>query len=97
MQRQPAVYILTNRRYGVLYTGVTSALVNQIWEHRKDFVSGFTRHYQAHRLVYFEIHDSMIAAITREKQSKAWRRSWKVELIESVNPNWDDLWARIVK
>ena len=97
MQRQPAVYILTNCRFGVLYVGVTSALVARAWQHRNDVVPGFTQRYRLHRLVYYEMHESMIAAITREKQLKAWRREWKIELIESVNPDWDDLWGQILK
>jgi putative endonuclease len=97
MERQPAIYILTNRRAGTLYTGVTSMLVARVWQHRNDLVPGFTQRYRLHRLVYYEIHESMIAAITREKQLKAWHRDWKVELIESAHPNWDDLWAQILK
>ena len=97
MSRQPAVYILTNRPHGCLYTGVTSTLVPRVWQHRNDLVPGFTRRYQTHRLVYFEMHDTMVAAITREKQIKEWRGAWKVELIEGMNPGWDDLWDYILK
>ena len=97
MDFQPAVYILTNRRNGTLYTGVTSNLPKRIWEHRQHLVPGFTEEHGCDRLVYFEMHATMEAAITREKQIKAWRRSWKLNLIESVNPDWLDLWEQIIK
>jgi len=97
MDVQPAVYILTNRRNGTLYTGVTSNLVKRGWEHRQHLVSGFTTEHGCDRLVYFEMHATMLAAITREKQIKAWRRSWKLNLIERANPDWLDLWEQIIK
>ena len=96
MTRQPAVYILASRRNGTLYVGVTSDLVKRVWEHSNDLVAGFTRDYRVHRLVYFELHGDMVAAITREKQLKKWRRAWKLELIESKNADWRDLYAEIV-
>ena len=65
MNKQPAVYILTNKRNGTLYIGVTSNLTKRVWEHKNDLVEGFTKHYKTHRLVYFELHESMLAAITR--------------------------------
>lgn len=89
--RQPAVYILASRRNGTLYTGVTSNLPRRVWEHRNDLVEGFTRRYGVHMLVYYEWHDDMYAAIRREKQIKKWRRVWKIQLIESLNPDWKDL------
>jgi putative endonuclease len=97
MDRQPAVYMLTNRRDGTLYIGVTANLLARIWQHRNDLIEGFSRRYRLHRLVYFELHQSMYNAITREKQLKEWRRSWKVELIECTNPEWCDLWDEICR
>jgi putative endonuclease len=81
---------------GTLYVGVTSDLVKRVWEHRNDLVEGFTRRYGVHDLVYFEMHESMTAAIAREKPLKKWRRAWKVQLITATNPEWGDLWAEIV-
>jgi len=91
----PAVYILTNRRYGTLYIGVTSNLPARVWLHRNDVVAGFTKRYGTHRLVYFEMCASMIAAIAREKQLKEWRRAWKLQLIDGFNHEWRDLWDEI--
>ena len=96
LEKQPCVYILASRRNGTLYIGVTSDLVRRVWQHKGDFVEGFTKKYFVHDLVYFEPHTNMIAAISREKQLKKWRRSWKVQLIEAQNPEWRDLWAEIV-
>ncbi len=95
MEKQPAVYILANRRNGTLYTGVTSNLVKRIWEHKSDLVDGFTRRYAAHMLVYFELLDTMDAAIAREKQIKAGSRADKLGLIESMNVEWRDLYDGI--
>jgi putative endonuclease len=94
--KQPAVYILTNKRNGTLYTGVTSDLRKRIWEHKNDLVDGFTGKYAVHQLVYFELHQDMTAAITREKQIKKWNRAWKLKLIEQGNPDWADLWPTIL-
>ena len=91
-QKQPAIYILANKPYGTLYTGVTSNLVRRVWEHKNDVVAGFTRKYGLHTLVYYEIADSMDVAIAREKQLKAGSRKKKVSLIESMNPGWVDLY-----
>jgi putative endonuclease len=91
------VYILSDVRRGVLYTGVTNDLVRRAFEHREKFLKGFAERYGATRLVYFERHEAAEAAITREKAIKCWRRAWKFELIESKNPNWDDLWDQIIK
>ena len=93
---QPAVYILASQRNGTLYTGVTSDLIKRIWEHKNEVVEGFSRHYGIHLLVYFELHSNMLSAITREKQIKKWNRAWKIRLIESVNPEWRDLWNEII-
>jgi putative endonuclease len=93
--KQPAVYILTSKRNGTLYIGVTSYLVKRVWEHKNDVVEGFTKKYQVHTLVYYELHEDMLAAITREKQLKKWNRAWKLALIEKANPQWRDLWLDI--
>lgn len=94
--KQPAVYMLASRLHGTLYIGVTSNLVQRIWQHKNDLVEGFTRQYRVHTLVYFELHGDMLAAITREKQLKKWNREWKIQLIEKDNPDWRDLWGDIV-
>jgi len=78
-----------------LYTGVTSNLIQRIWQHKESFVPGFSAKYYVKRLVYFEPHDSAENAITREKQIKKWRRAWKIKLIEESNPEWKDLYGLI--
>ena len=90
------VYILTNKRYGTLYTGVTSDLVSRIWQHRSDIIDGFTKKYAVQRLVWYEEHGSIEDAIEREKNIKRWRRSWKIELINQTNPAWRDLYKDII-
>ena len=90
------VYIMTSERYGTLYAGVTSDLVGRVYQHKTDAVEGFTKKYKVHRLVYYEVHDDIRCAITREKQIKKWRRAWKIRLIEEKNPTWDDLYDEIV-
>ncbi len=96
MTKTPCVYILASQHKGTLYIGVTSDLVKRIWEHRNNLVKGFTQQYDVHRLVYYERHEDMGEAITREKQLKKWNRRWKVRLIEEKNPGWCDLWNEIV-
>ncbi|MFA6062334.1 MAG: GIY-YIG nuclease family protein [Gallionella sp.] len=96
MEKQPAVYILASHRNGTLYVGVTSNLVKRVWEHKNDLVAGFTSRYGVHMLVYYEILESMDAAIQREKQLKAGSRLKKLRLIESMNANWNDLYSSIV-
>ncbi|MEE4601033.1 MAG: GIY-YIG nuclease family protein [Desulfobacteraceae bacterium] len=96
MNKQPAVYILASKRNGTLYIGVTSNLVKRIWEHKNNMVEGFTKRYTVHRLVWYELHDSMESALTREKRLKNWKRKWKLELIETKNPKWLDLYNVIV-
>ncbi len=91
MTRQPCVYILASRRNGTLYVGVTSNLVKRAWEHRNGFVDGFTQRYGVHDVVWFEQHETMDSAITREKAIKKWKRAWKLRLIEQKNPDWRDL------
>jgi len=85
------VYVLTNRRNGTLYVGVTRDIVRRIEEHRSGMVAGFTRKHGLHRLVHVESFVTAMDAITREKQLKKWRRRWKLELIEKTNPYWRDL------
>ena len=92
---QPTTYILASKPQGTLYIGVTRDLKKRIYEHKHHFVEGFTKRYQVTELVYFETHSDMYSAITREKQLKNWRREWKINLIEKVNPNWDDLYLSI--
>ena len=94
--KQPAIYIMTNKHRGTLYVGVTSHLVKRVWEHKNNVVAGFSQKYRLHRLVYFELHDSMIGAISREKQIKKWRRDWKINLIEKLNADWRDLYSDLL-
>jgi putative endonuclease len=94
--KQPCIYIMSNRIRGTLYTGVTSNLVKRIWQHRNHRAKGFTNEFSLTRLVYFEIHEDMYNAITREKNIKNWKRTWKIELIENYNPKWLDLFSQIV-
>ncbi|PZQ22783.1 MAG: endonuclease [Sphingopyxis macrogoltabida] len=93
-ERRPAVYIMTNRKGGVLYTGVTSNLIARAWQHRQK-QSGFSARYRCDKLVWFEVHDSMEAAIAREKQIKAGSRTRKMALIEAANPQWRDLYPEL--
>ena len=94
--KHPAVYILASDRNGTLYTGVTSDLIQRTWQHREHVVDGFTRQYEVTQLAWYEQHGTMDSAITPEKQIKAWKRAWKLELIEKTNPYWRDLWPEIV-
>ena len=94
--KQPAVYIMASKRNGTLYVGVTSNLVKRVWEHKNDIAEGFTCRYGVHMLVYFEMLETMDAAIEREKQLKAGSRKRKLDLIKSLNPEWDDLYGSIV-
>ncbi len=94
--KNPCVYILASDRNGTLYIGVTSDLIKRCWEHRSESTEGFTKKYEVHNLVYYELHQDMSSAITREKQLKKWKRAWKLGLIEEHNPQWHDLWDEIV-
>jgi len=96
MDKQPAVYILASKKNGTLYVGVTSNLVKRIWEHKNNLTEGFTKCYEVHYLVWYEMHECMESAIQREKRVKGWKRAWKMELIENNNPNWQDLYHTIV-
>lgn len=90
------VYILASQENGTLYTGVTSDLIKRVDEHKHDVNDGFTKKYKVHTLVYYESHDDINTARTREKQIKAWKRQWKINLIEKDNPEWGDLYEEIL-
>lgn len=96
MTKQPAVYLLASQRNGTLYLGVTSSLIGRIWQHRQHVAEGFTQKYSVTQLVWYEIHETMESAILREKQLKKWRRAWKIDLIEQINPYWRDLFPEIL-
>jgi len=92
MDKQFYVYILASKRNGTLYIGMTSNLVKRIWEHKNDKINGFTKTYKIKMLVYFEAHNNVEIALTREKQIKKWSTAWKLRLIEEKNPSWNDLY-----
>lgn len=94
--KQPAIYITTNKRNGTIYTGVTSDLPKRIYQHKNKQIEGFTAQYGCSYLVYFELHDTMETAITREKQIKGGSRQKKIALIEKTNPDWKDLYETIL-
>ncbi len=89
------VYILASKRNGTLYIGVTSNIVQRVWQHKNNMVKGFTKKYSVKTLVYYEAHANADSAITREKQLKKWRRELKLRLIEERNPHWNDLYNEI--
>jgi putative endonuclease len=91
------VYLLASRKDGPLYLGVTNDLVRRVFEHRSKATRGFTSRYNITKLVWFEIYDDPISAISREKEIKKWRRAWKVVLIARENPDWDDLYEKITR
>ena len=90
------VYIVTNRRYGTLYVGVTTDLVKRIAQHRQGSFEGFSKVHGLHRLAWFEPHESIVEAISREKRIKRWHRDWKVNLVQAMNPGWIDLYPSIL-
>jgi len=90
-ERNPCVYLLSNRHYGAIYLGVTSNLLQRLVQHREGLIPGFTTRYKVHRLVHFEMFGEMEPAILREKQLKRWHRQWKINLINAENPEWRDL------
>ncbi len=96
-QYHPCVYILTNKPHGVLYIGVTSNPSGRVWQHNNKQVDGFSKRYNTDRLVWYEFHTEIYAAINREKQLKKWNRAWKIEMIEPFNPTWQDCYSAIVK
>ena len=99
MPKEPCVYILASTRNGTLYVGVTSELDQRTSLHKQDLIEGFTKRYGVHRLVYYEMHNTMPEAILREQRLKKWNRAWKIRLIESMNPDWvdlfDEFWGEI--
>jgi putative endonuclease len=88
--------MLASKKNGTLYIGVTSDLVKRCYEHKQDLAEGFTKRYQVHTLVYYEVHSDIREAIRREKQIKKWNRSWKIRLIEEKNPQWRELYDGIL-
>ena len=92
----PCVYILSNNPKGTLYIGVNSNLVQRVWQHRNNLVEGFASRYRLHRLVWYEVHETMKSAIASEKALKKWNRAWKIELIEKTNPTWKDLYDEVI-
>jgi putative endonuclease len=95
MEKQYHVYIMTNKRNGTLYIGMTSDLIKSVWQHKNELVEGFTKRYSVKRLVYFEVYISVGEAILREKRLKKWNRKWKLRIIEEANPEWNDLYSTI--
>lgn len=93
--KSPVVYVLASQRNGTLYIGVTSDLIKRIWQHKEGLVEGFTKQHQIKMLVWYEQHETMESAISREKAMKKWRRQWKLAAIEKNNPYWNDLWNEI--
>jgi putative endonuclease len=91
-----AVYMMSNRRHGTLYVGVTSQLVARTGQHRDGLIPGFTQTYGLKRLVWYEPHETMDHAIHREKRLKKYKREWKINLVEQANPHWDDLYPALV-
>ncbi|WP_341788190.1 MULTISPECIES: GIY-YIG nuclease family protein [unclassified Rickettsia] len=94
--KQPAVYITTNKKNGILYTGVTSNLIKRIYQHKNENIKGFSKKYNCKILVFYELHQTMDSAINKEKQIKAGSRDKKIKLIEQINTNWDDLYNEII-
>jgi putative endonuclease len=94
--KQPCVYIMASARHGTLYVGVTSRLSARVWQHKTGAMVGFTSRYAVHLLVWYEVHEEMLAAIAREKQLKAGSRLKKLQLIENMNPQWRDLYEGIL-
>jgi putative endonuclease len=90
------VYILASKKNGTLYLGMTNDLVRRVYEHKNNLLEGFSKKYNIHHLVYFEVCEDIRAAIQREKNIKKWRRQWKIELIEKSNPDWKDLYFEII-
>ncbi len=89
------VYILSSAKNGTLYIGITNDLKRRVWEHKHDLIKGFTQEYEIHNLVYYEQTEDIESAILREKQLKKWNRIWKIQLVNTKNPNWEDLYSLI--
>ena len=92
----PCVYIMASSRNGTLYIGVTSDLIKRAWQHKNEIIKGFTEKYTVHLLVWYEVHENMESAISREKALKKWNRIWKLRLIEQSNPDWQDLYEQLI-
>ncbi|MGD0794630.1 MAG: GIY-YIG nuclease family protein [Dehalococcoidales bacterium] len=90
------VYILTTAKNSALYTGVTNDLIRRVYEHRHDLIEGFTKRYKVHKLVYYDFVEDVMAAIAREKQIKSWKRQKKIDLINTFNPDWHDLFDELI-
>ncbi len=95
--KQPCVYILASRKDGILYTGVTSDIVQRVYQHKHKITQEFSKKYNVNLLVYYEQHETMEMAITAEKKIKKWNRQWKIDLLEKDNPEWRDLYDDIVR
>jgi putative endonuclease len=95
IKNQYYIYILANKRNGTLYIGVTSNLVERVYEHKNNIIEGFSKKYNIHKLIYYEINNDIESAIRREKQLKKWNRKWKMNLIEKSNPEWKDLYYEL--
>ena len=93
--KMPCVYMLASKRNGTLYVGVTSDLAQRVWQHRNELAEGFTKRYGVHRLVWYEVHETMESAILREMALKKWNRAWKIRLIQETNSAWKDLYDAI--
>jgi putative endonuclease len=93
--KQPAVYMLASQRNGTLYIGVTSDLIQRVWQHKEGLAEGFTKQHDVKILVWYEQHETMESAISKEKAMKKWLRAWKLKTIEQANPEWNDLWPEI--
>ena len=96
MEKEFCVYILASNRNGTLYIGVTSNLIQRVWQHQEKQVEGFAKKYEVQKLVWFEQHENSESAIIREKRIKKWNRDWKIRLIEETNPYWNDFYPSIV-
>lgn len=90
------MYMLASQRNGTFYSGVKSDLAKRVWAHKHDLVESFTKKYRVHTLVWYEAHEDMTSAIGREKALKEWKRQWKLELIEAMNPEWRDLYEELL-
>lgn len=93
---QPCVYMMASSRNGTLYIGVSSDLIKRVWQHKNEAIKGFTEKYSVHLLVWYEVHENMESAISREKALKKWNRIWKLRLIEQFNPEWQDLYEQLI-
>ena len=95
--KQMYVYMMASQKNGTLYVGVTSDLIKRVWQHKNKIMQGFTSDYDVDKLVYYEVFNDELNAIQREKKLKHWKRQWKIALIESQNPQWNDLYELIVQ